>query len=111
MFWDPEVMNMDARTVRGSEVGPGGSPNLTRGLQTLYKEIIGMNSVDWRVAWPLLGTNLDRSFIKECIEGYYWSEWKKVALQAEVFGIVPTDEAGNTIAWVAAVRQCPSLDS
>jgi len=39
MFMDPEIMNMDARTVR-SETGQGGSPNVIKGLQTLYKEIL-----------------------------------------------------------------------
>lgn len=38
MFMDSEIMNLDARTVR-SEFGQGGLPNLTKGLQTLYKEI------------------------------------------------------------------------
>lgn len=41
MFMDSDIMNLDARTVR-SEFGPGGSPNLTKGLQTLYKEIAGV---------------------------------------------------------------------
>lgn len=41
MFMDPEIMNMDARTVR-SETGQGGSPNVIKGLQTLYKEILGV---------------------------------------------------------------------
>jgi hypothetical protein len=38
MFMDSDIMALDARTVR-SEFGPGGSPNLTKGLQTLYKDI------------------------------------------------------------------------
>lgn len=41
MFMDSEIMNLDARTVR-SEFGQGGLPNLTKGLQTLYKEITGL---------------------------------------------------------------------
>lgn len=41
MFMDSDIMNLDARTVR-SEFGPGGSPNLTKGLQTFYKEITGV---------------------------------------------------------------------
>jgi hypothetical protein len=41
MFMDSEIMNLDARTVR-SEFGQGGLPNLTKGLQTLYKEITGV---------------------------------------------------------------------
>ena len=40
MFMDSEIMTQDNRTVR-SEFGPGGVPNLTKGLQTLYKEITG----------------------------------------------------------------------
>uniref|UniRef100_A0A7I4E8W1 Exocyst complex component Sec10 n=1 Tax=Physcomitrium patens TaxID=3218 RepID=A0A7I4E8W1_PHYPA len=38
MFLDAEIMNLDARTVKG-EFGPGGVPNVTKGLQSLYKEI------------------------------------------------------------------------
>ena len=47
MFMDSEIMNLDARTVR-SEFGQGSLPNLTKGLQTLYKEIKGMSiSFSW----------------------------------------------------------------
>lgn len=41
MFLDAEIMNLDARTVKG-EFGPGGVPNVTKGLQSLYKEIAGV---------------------------------------------------------------------
>jgi hypothetical protein len=41
MFMDLEIMNMDARTVRGVDTVQGAPPNLMKGLSTLYKEIIG----------------------------------------------------------------------
>jgi hypothetical protein len=40
MFMDLEIMNMDARTVRGVDTVQGAPPNLMKGLSTLYKEII-----------------------------------------------------------------------
>jgi hypothetical protein len=40
MFMDLEIMNMDARTVRGVDTIQGAPPNLMKGLSTLYKEII-----------------------------------------------------------------------
>jgi hypothetical protein len=42
MFMDLEIMNMDARTVRGVDTVQGAPPNLMKGLSTLYKEIIGV---------------------------------------------------------------------
>lgn len=44
MFMDSNIMESDARTVR-NESGPGGSPNTTKGLQTLYKDITGVSSL------------------------------------------------------------------